>query len=936
MSTVRIQPHITLLTILPGFFFLCALLPLLLPMEAEAATIGRSQNNLGLIGYWDFEVIANGNVYDRSGNGNTGVLNNMDNSDIVDGIIGQSVTFDRDNSECVDVGDVLDMGTSDQTVSLWHKTTFDLNSTQHNLVTKRRSTTADDGFEIRLQIVGGIARAQASLGGASSNNYTTPFVGPDINDGEWHHIVAVYDRDGDLTVYVDSASSTSIDISADDGYDAQTNRELTFAAQGIDCFENFSTGEIDEVRIYNRTLSQGEIDRLYRLGITGGQKIGTSPTIVSDGLVGHWTFDESDIDVSGATTTIINRGGAGGVATTTTAGFAQTSNPATTIVEPSNTINNINMPTTVDSGDLLLGVVTTEIGGASESISTPTGWTELDQGSRNTAGVDYIYTGFFAKVADGTEGGGTVNFSTSANTSAATLAQVYRVTDWHGAIGDVEAGASVTSGNTTPAVPSLTASWGAEKNLWFVMAGCADDDESFTGFPSGYSNSNSFISGYGANDGASVGSARRENEVASETPGSFTITGTEGCVGNTIVVRGTTTPSAGAVDADGILNGAKKAVVGQVGQALSMDGSDTYINVGNMGTVHAVSFWMKTDDVTSQKLINIDGTDQIEINGSSQVAATSFPAPTIYINGTPGSAITAGEWQHVTVVDSTGVDATTFEIGRVSSSYFDGIIDDVRAYNQVLSAREIERLYNGTAPKAINSSFGSQLTDGLLSHWTFDGNALTNATATDVIGDNDGTLYGGLSGSDAVIGKLNQAIESDGIDDGIRIADTASLQNLEPFSISVWIKPNSAGPTGYGRIVAKDNGLNIGLWQFTMQDDDPYFDNFLFQKDYTGTSLTIRTADNTASYGEWQHLVLTWDGSDSAFGVHMYKDGAEMAYQSQIDPTGSKASDVGLNLRIGNRSDAGERSFDGSIDDVRLYDRVLSADEVKRLYNMGK
>jgi hypothetical protein len=90
----------------------------------------------------------------------------------------------------------------------------------------------------------------------------------------------------------------------------------------------------------------------------------------------------------------------------------------------------------------------------------------------------------------------------------------------------------------------------------------------------------------------------------------------------------------------------------------------------------------------SYKLINIDGTDQIEVL-LGYIAATSFPGTTaIYVDGVAGSAITAG-WHHIAITDTTGVDALTFQLGRAAAGYFDGAIDEIRAYNRVLSANDI-------------------------------------------------------------------------------------------------------------------------------------------------------------------------------------------------------------------------------------------------------
>jgi len=131
-------------------------------------------------------------------------------------------------------------------------------------------------------------------------------------------------------------------------------------------------------------------------------------------------------------------------------------------------------------------------------------------------------------------------------------------------------------------------------------------------------------------------------------------------------------------------------VTGVLGQALEFDGTDDYVSVGNVGSgIKTISFWMKADDITSIKIIDIDGTDQIEINGSSAVTATSFPASTVYVDASTASAVVTTGWHHVAITDTTGVNASALDIGRVSTGYFDGKIDDVRFYTKALSASEV-------------------------------------------------------------------------------------------------------------------------------------------------------------------------------------------------------------------------------------------------------
>ncbi|MCK9379229.1 MAG: LamG domain-containing protein, partial [Candidatus Moranbacteria bacterium] len=144
---------------------------------------------------------------------------------------------------------------------------------------------------------------------------------------------------------------------------------------------------------------------------------------------------------------------------------------------------------------------------------------------------------------------------------------------------------------------------------------------------------------------------------------------------------------------NGTITGATPAI-GKKGQALSFNGTTDFVDAGDVGSgIQTISFWVKTDDATSRKIINIDGTDQIEIDGAGNVLATSFPDATVYVDGAVSPAVDTS-WHFVTITDAVGVNASTFQIGQVASSFFDGIIDEVRIYNRAFSSDEVLRLYN--------------------------------------------------------------------------------------------------------------------------------------------------------------------------------------------------------------------------------------------------
>ena len=78
--------------------------------------------------------------------------------------------------------------------------------------------------------------------------------------------------------------------------------------------------------------------------------------------------------------------------------------------------------------------------------------------------------------------------------------------------------------------------------------------------------------------------------------------------------------------------------------------------------------------------------------------------------------------------------------------------------------------------------------------------------------------------------------------------------------------------------------------------------------------------------------MVTWDGSATAANVKIYINGAETSYQTTTNGVTTKNSDASADFIIGNNS-LTTQTFNGLIDEVRVYNRALSAAEVMSLYN---
>ena len=145
--------------------------------------------------------------------------------------------------------------------------------------------------------------------------------------------------------------------------------------------------------------------------------------------------------------------------------------------------------------------------------------------------------------------------------------------------------------------------------------------------------------------------------------------------------------------------------------ALIFDGTDDYIDVGNVTTgIKTISFWVEADDISTHTdyVLDLNGTDYIKIvNG--EVTVNNIDSPTYYINAVAGerTIATIDAWYHVAITTETGIDANDVDIGRVegvSTEFFSGKIDEVRLWNDVRTAAEILTYYNKSYPNPYDDN----------------------------------------------------------------------------------------------------------------------------------------------------------------------------------------------------------------------------------------
>lgn len=246
-----------------------------------------------------------------------------------------------------------------------------------------------------------------------------------------------------------------------------------------------------------------------------------------------------------------------------------------------------------------------------------------------------------------------------------------------------------------------------------------------------------------------------------------------------------------------------------------------------------------------------------------------------------------------------------------SSQVLDGSLDDLRIYTRVLNAAEVSFLYND---------------DGLVGHWRLDETIGTTA-ADSSISANDGTYSNGpvLGVDGAYPGEVATAAEFDGSNDYVDLGNI-DVSGSE-LTIAAWIKADSFTGSA-NRILGKANGsgLSNNYWSLTAYaSGGSNYLGILLKTDSGGTRF-LPSNSEALETGEWIHVAAVYNGST----LKLYKNGEEIL-SSAI--TGDVTSGPTVPVWIGG-SPSNEKYFDGQIDDVRLYNRGLSATEITELYGL--
>ncbi|MBU1997275.1 MAG: LamG domain-containing protein, partial [Candidatus Omnitrophica bacterium] len=357
-------------------------------------------------------------------------------------------------------------------------------------------------------------------------------------------------------------------------------------------------------------------------------------------------------------------------------------------------------------------------------------------------------------------------------------------------------------------------------------------------------------------------------------------------------------------------------------------GSETFASLGINGT----GTWTLYDDVEATALSLSNGTLThhtdlaiTEIKAATTVGGGTFTGVESSIAHVGDLTLTSGVFnapnKNLILTGNFSSAATTFEAGN-------GTVVFVASDTNNTITTNSETFYNFT------------LGDGLIGYWKLDetdeGDCAGDGSNYDACDSSGFGSHGewfefptASTDSPKPFRFANsRSLLFDGTDDGVELYSPSILDDVNTFTYSAWAKVTDTD--GNSPIIEKGNGSSRRkylVYGATTGGSPRVISAYV---DCTTTDASSSSVTNTYSVNRWDHVVATYDDKGDRT-PRIYINGSEVTYDSQTACVGNVVSEAANNMRIALTPGTGFYEFAGRIDDVRIYNRVLSLDEINAL-----
>ncbi len=385
-----------------------------------------------------------------------------------------------------------------------------------------------------------------------------------------------------------------------------------------------------------------------------------------------------------------------------------------------------------------------------------------------------------------------------------------------------------------------------------------------------------------------------------------------------------------------------------------VNGGIGWYNITQPNLLPGVSNWSNLSGVWVNLIATYDGVT-MKLFKDGVLSGTFLPPPGLIDNCSGGTLNFGRYWD--------------------TRNFFNGKLDDIGIWNRALSQQEINSLYNSQLSQPCTTSVASNLnisgcgfavlsngdtvnqsgtyldtlttilgcdsilnqivtiqpsstcnpipayvpTNGLVGWWGFNGNA------QDGSGNGNHGMVNGATLTTDRFGNQNKAYEFDGTDDYISVNNSNSL-SLSQYSISLWSKIDTLISWFPGRqLISKGCEWPIGVGVSYRI----YFENTYYVMDNWAPSRSLLSNLNNSFNSNWSHLVFTYDGQ----GNSMYINGVLLGNATQNSALVSSLEPLLIGARKFASSCTISGNYSGKLDDIGIWNRALTSQEIVNLYN---
>ena len=426
--------------------------------------------------------------------------------------------------------------------------------------------------------------------------------------------------------------------------------------------------------------------------------------------------------------------------------------------------------------------------------------------------------------------------------------------------------------------------------------------------------------------------------------------------------------SGNASDASGngnnaIVNGATLTndKFGKSNSAYNFDGINDYLSVNHSSLLNlpgtgsfTLSSWINPIEITNEYNIISKGAGHGNNSNDVYILSVYFSKIGLELAAYPtaiwtksDASVTANSWSLVTVVydntinaskfylngnlvgqknctitPSSNGDTNPFFIGKQGYScdcnYFKGSIDEVGIWNRALTQQEITNLYSQNQTAQLPSFVPI---NGLVAYYPFDGNAL------DASGNGNNGIVNGATLTNDKFGKSNAAYGFDGINDYLSVNHNSilNLPGAGSFTFTSWINPTE--------IINEYNIISKGAGHGNNSNDayilSVYFSKVGLELAKYPTAIWTKS-DASVTVNAWNLVTVVYDNTINA--AKYYLNG-NLVGQKNYTITPSSNGDTNP-MFIGKQGYSCDCNyFKGKIDEIGIWNRALTQEEITNLYN---